>query len=135
MTKDYGMIEFDGQKLKEEIYKRNKMVGSLAEELGFERSYISHAISRNTIKRGSLMVVCKMLDIPVEDVLKKEEPKKQDEEQEEEQKTDKNVIFSFPKMFMNEDEFWKTLRMVILSSVTEAVRTVWNEPYTGTGNK
>lgn len=117
MGKCFKMVKIDGKKLKSAIAERRLEAMKISEAIGYERAYMSHCIMRGTMRESTILTLEKIYGISRDEYVVKEEPPVIEKEQTNE------AVPAF------DDEFWKTLRMVISSAVYEAVHRAWNEPY------
>lgn len=117
MGKCNRMVKIDGKKLQKELAKRCLRQNDVSLEIGYEQAYLAHCIARGTLRENTILMLEKIYGIPRDEYVVKEEPPVIEKEQTSE------AVPAF------DDEFWKTLRMVISSAVYEAVHRAWNEPY------
>ena len=116
MGKCNRMMKIDGKKLQRELAKRCLIQKDVSKEIGYEQAYLAHCIARGTMRENTVVMLEKIYGIPRDEYTVKEETPVIEEEQTNE------AVNAF------DDEFWKTLRMVISSAVYEAVHRAWNEP-------
>lgn len=116
MGKCNNMVKIDGRKLQKELAKRRIKQMDVSKEMGYEQAYMTHCIARGTMRENTILMLEKIYGIPRDEYVVKEEPPVIKKEQ------------SIEATNGFDDEFWKTLRMVIASAVYEAVHRAWNEP-------
>ena len=123
-TKGTKLIKIDGEKLRASVEKRGLKQTDVSRGIGWEGSYISHCVARNTITAASMRMLEVLYDIkPEEYEYREPEPVKDTFN------CVQNELFVAKEEYIQSDEFWKTLRMVIKSAVYEAVSQTYNEPF------
>lgn len=133
MAKSYNretrMRKIDGDKLKELLEEREINKRELSQEMGFEASYVGHAIGRGEMNAGGMRVLEILTGIsPADYEWKEEEPEPVVEPVPEEicEEPETNSV----KIDIGSDEFMDKLGKCIYHAVYGAVKKAWNEKVT-----
>lgn len=134
------MIKIDGEMLRRAIYDRDLVPMNMSKEIGMNNSYVSHCIGEGSISPGSARMLEVMFGIKPEEYFWKEPEPEPEPVKEMDQMCLSGMLEeakTCKEEFIQSDEFWKTLKMVITSAVYEAVSRTYNEPWkneTGAAN-
>ncbi len=111
-------VAINGEALRAELKKRGLLGVTVSKAIGYDQTYISHAIRHNTIAKTAMMLLQTMYNINPDIYVVKEEPKPEEVKAE--------VVEVVQHSGLTDDDFQK-LYKVIYTAVYEATKRALSE--------